>query len=93
MRYVSPTSNYLSSSYKWSIPLTFFSSESTTVERELFEYTHEKLTITTTADTEWIKFNKDQVGFYRVNYPQDTWIALSEALIKDVNVSVRQYSM
>lgn len=28
----------------------------------------------------WIKFNRNQVGFYRVNYAPEEWKTLSEAL-------------
>lgn len=34
--------------------------------------------------TKWIKFNRDQVGFYRVNYPVDDWKKLGEALVSDL---------
>lgn len=40
--------------------------------------------ITVPKDTNWIKINKNQVGFYRVNYEIDEWKKLSEALLKDL---------
>lgn len=36
-------------------------------------------------ETKWIKFNKDQVGYYRVNYELSEWKLLSEALSTESN--------
>lgn len=33
------------------------------------------------VDVTWIKFNYNQVGYYRVNYEQDMWKSLIDALI------------
>lgn len=30
----------------------------------------------------WVKFNKDQVGYYRVNYAEEQWTTLVDALKK-----------
>lgn len=76
-----------SSSYKWSIPLTYFDSQSSEVKGQLFDYSTNEITITSDINSEWIKFNKDQIGFYRVNYPQNIWKALSDALSNNINVS------
>lgn len=35
---------------------------------------------------DWIKLNKDQVGYYRVNYPESMWLAIGNALTQDINV-------
>lgn len=37
--------------------------------------------VTVPQGTKWIKFNKDQVGYYRVNYALSEWKVLSEALL------------
>ncbi|XP_075149879.1 glutamyl aminopeptidase-like isoform X1 [Haematobia irritans] len=66
--------------YHWSIPITYFTKSNQEVQRSIFNYNDNELTITTPAAVEWIKFNKDQVGYYRVNYPIDMWRSLITAL-------------
>ncbi|KAI8123265.1 Glutamyl aminopeptidase [Lucilia cuprina] len=44
------------------------------------------VTVTTPATVDWIKFNKDQVGYYRVNYPTDMWQSLTKALFENRGV-------
>lgn len=39
-------------------------------------------TITTDEAVAWLKLNKNQVGYYRVNYPTQMWEALSTSLQK-----------
>lgn len=39
------------------------------------------------SDTEWIKFNHDHTGYYRVNYPLDMWAAIAEQLSTSLQVS------
>lgn len=39
------------------------------------------------GNVEWFKFNKNQVGYYRVNYPKENWAALTKALINNIDVS------
>ena len=34
----------------------------------------------------WIKFNADQRGFFRVNYPLDSWLAFSKQLAENHEV-------
>lgn len=36
---------------------------------------------------EWIKFNYNQVGYYRVNYPTAMWENLANKLVEDPKVS------
>lgn len=70
--------------YKWSIPITYSSSlNNTNVERSWFYYTQPSITINPGANVEWIKFNKDQKGYYRVNYEPDMWESISNALTND----------
>lgn len=42
-------------------------------------------TITVPADQQWVKLNRDQVGFYRVNYDLEEWKRLSAALLSNNN--------
>lgn len=45
------------------------------------------VTIPDVGPHSWIKFNSDQVGYYRVNYPKEMWQTLTDALKQNVNVS------
>ncbi|KAL5285219.1 ENPEP.2 family protein [Megaselia abdita] len=71
--------------YRWSIPLTYFDSSSQEVKRMWFNYNDAEVVVNL-GNVEWFKFNKNQVGYYRVNYPKENWAALTNALIKDVNM-------
>lgn len=66
--------------YKWSIPITFITSSNQTIERSWFYNSMDSLTITTDSNVDWLKVNKDQKGYYRVNYEPDMWQSLSDAL-------------
>lgn len=71
--------------YRWSIPITYVTSkEPTIVKREWFFHNRNEITISVDADIEWIKFNKDQVGYYRVKYDNTMWNNLNLALEKDI---------
>ncbi|XP_073818639.1 glutamyl aminopeptidase-like isoform X2 [Musca autumnalis] len=66
--------------YHWSIPITYFTSSNSEVQRTIFNYNDNEVTVTTPAEVQWIKFNKDQIGYYRVNYPTEMWQSLIETL-------------
>lgn len=71
--------------YKWSIPITYVTNENPTdVKREWFHHTLNEIVIPVSESVEWIKFNKDQVGYYRVKYETDMWKSLNNALERDV---------
>lgn len=78
--------NILYFSYRWSIPLTYFDSSSQEVKRMWFNY-NDAETVVNLGNVDWFKFNKNQVGYYRVNYPKENWVALTKALTENVNVS------
>ncbi|CAD6993566.1 unnamed protein product [Ceratitis capitata] len=69
--------------YKWSIPITYKTNNDTEAVREWFYYDQPELIIELTAVPQWIKFNYDQIGYYRVNYPADLWLSLANQLIAD----------
>ncbi|SPP87880.1 glutamyl aminopeptidase isoform X2 [Drosophila guanche] len=66
--------------YRWSIPITYTSSINSEVQSLIFNHNDNEASITLTGDASWIKFNKDQVGYYRVNYAAEQWAALTAAL-------------
>ncbi|XP_058986730.1 glutamyl aminopeptidase-like [Musca domestica] len=72
--------------YKWSIPITYKTSASSDVQRVWFYYDQNAVTINLPSAVEWIKFNFDQVGYYRVNYPISMWENLANKLIENPNV-------
>lgn len=45
------------------------------------------------SQDEWIKFNNNQTGFYRVNYPGNLWQKLADQLETDHLVSERSSSL
>ncbi|KAH8399404.1 hypothetical protein KR215_009738 [Drosophila sulfurigaster] len=66
--------------YRWSIPITYTTSADSTVQSTIFNYNDNEATITVPSTVTWIKFNKDQVGYYRVNYDEAQWASLTSAL-------------
>lgn len=72
--------------YKWSIPISYVTSENPNeVKREWFMHTMNEVLIPVNDTIDWIKFNKDQVGYYRVKYDASMWQALNHALETNVN--------
>ncbi|XP_044317726.1 glutamyl aminopeptidase isoform X2 [Drosophila rhopaloa] len=66
--------------YRWSIPITYTSSVNSEVQSTIFNHNDNEATITLPSEASWIKFNKDQVGYYRVNYAAEQWTALTTAI-------------
>lgn len=73
--------------YKWYVPLTYITSEdSTTVKRAWMLRGDDQVSIDAPSGSDsWIKLNHNQVGYYRVNYPENVWQQFSELLSKDIN--------
>ncbi|XP_061399840.1 glutamyl aminopeptidase-like [Musca vetustissima] len=67
--------------YRWSIPITYFTNTNTEVQRTILNYDDQEVTLNIPNEIEWIKLNKNQVGYYLVNYPLDIWQALINTLI------------
>lgn len=72
--------------YKWDVPVTYFTDKQKDLKRLWLNKDQAEVVIEASADS-WIKFNKDQIGYYRVNYEPKMWTNLTEALIEDINVS------
>ncbi|XP_018565925.1 glutamyl aminopeptidase isoform X2 [Anoplophora glabripennis] len=62
--------------YKWTIPVTYVTDLGQSTELILFQHDDESLTIQRPEGATWLKFNYDQIGYYRVNYPVDIWNSL-----------------
>lgn len=74
--------------YRWSIPITYVTSaDKTEVQRAWFFHNVESIQIVAGAEEgiDWIKFNKNQVGYYRVKYEESMWKKLNDALEADIN--------
>lgn len=50
------------------------------MNRTWFPHTDTELKVEVSGAHKWIKFNKDQMGYFLVNYSPDMWGALSDAL-------------
>ncbi|KAJ6640396.1 Glutamyl aminopeptidase, partial [Pseudolycoriella hygida] len=66
------------------IPITY---KTDILSRKLEWFNNKDLEMQVSLDVEpnWIKFNNDQVGYYRVNYPQDMWASLTNVLKNQTN--------
>jgi glutamyl aminopeptidase len=71
--------------YKWSIPITWFTNTYSEVKSVWFMNTQDKIVLPA-DNVNWIKINKDQIGYYRVNYETSMWESLTEALKADINI-------
>ena len=70
--------------YRWDIYLSYKTSvEPDVVKAEWFGTNDDHVDITLPSGTDWVKFNIDQKGFYRVNYPVEQWEVFSKILNKD----------
>ncbi|KAJ8675168.1 hypothetical protein QAD02_010954 [Eretmocerus hayati] len=66
--------------YKWTIPVTYITSANSTPSLIWFDKDASNVTIKLDEPVDWIKFNSDQVGYYRVNYEKDEWEAIINVL-------------
>ncbi|KAL7300763.1 hypothetical protein TKK_0006740 [Trichogramma kaykai] len=66
--------------YKWTIPITYVTNKQSTPVLVWFDKDAPYLEIKIDEPIDWIKFNVDQVGFYRVNYDQGQWKKLIDTL-------------
>ncbi|XP_066912412.1 glutamyl aminopeptidase-like isoform X1 [Clytia hemisphaerica] len=71
---------------KWKVPLTYYT-EKVKTPKLVWMDTEDEIVAFDAAKAEgWIKMNVDQKGFYRVNYEEENWKALSNQLVKDHKV-------
>ncbi|XP_049536355.1 glutamyl aminopeptidase-like [Anopheles darlingi] len=74
--------------YRWYIPLTYISSDNGNVRRMWFP-PKDDIVLLEIKDAGgpngWVKFNYQQVGYYRVNYPDSMWNEFAKALTANVN--------
>ncbi|XP_030370374.1 uncharacterized protein LOC115620994 [Scaptodrosophila lebanonensis] len=66
--------------YRWTIPITYTTSLNEAVTLDWFSYDQNEIIISVPQEVQWIKFNHDQVGYYRVNYQETLWESLAERL-------------
>ncbi|XP_030767468.1 glutamyl aminopeptidase-like isoform X2 [Sitophilus oryzae] len=62
--------------YKWTIPITYVSDQGKSTEKIFFPYNEESIQIKKPDGVQWLKFNFDQIGYYRVNYDNEQWQTL-----------------
>lgn len=80
--------------YKWIIPITYITNKSSKPNLVWFDNNATNLVIELKEPVEWIKFNKDQIGYYRVNYDTTEWenlIYLLKYYHKRLSVSDRAH--
>ncbi|CAK9820780.1 Glutamyl aminopeptidase [Anthophora plagiata] len=66
--------------YKWTIPVTYITNKMSKPTLVWFDKDAEDLVIEFKEPVEWIKFNADEVGYYRVNYEPADWGTLTNLL-------------
>ncbi|KAL0129951.1 hypothetical protein PUN28_001901 [Cardiocondyla obscurior] len=70
--------------YKWYIPLNCYTDKDDPMESPIEVWMNmTNATFDISSDTEYIKCNINQTGFYRVNYPKDMWTSIIKTLIKN----------
>ena len=66
--------------YKWEIPVTYMSSVDDKINQVWLHPEQNYLDISIPNDAKWMKLNISQSGYYRVNYPEEHWIAFGDLL-------------
>ncbi|KZC09844.1 Glutamyl aminopeptidase [Dufourea novaeangliae] len=66
--------------YKWTIPITYITSSTSEPNLVWFDKDADQLTIEPSEPIKWIKFNRNEVGYYRVNYELSEWLVLTNIL-------------
>ncbi|XP_053613169.1 glutamyl aminopeptidase-like isoform X2 [Plodia interpunctella] len=71
--------------YRWFVPITYKTNKGTSEKILWFSDKANEVTLKLNADESWLKINNNQVGYYRVNYPEDMWRELIEQLKEKTN--------
>ncbi|XP_053613165.1 glutamyl aminopeptidase-like isoform X2 [Plodia interpunctella] len=66
--------------YRWYIPITYTTNRGPCKKTIWFSDQENKVTLKLKENENWLKINNNQVGFYRVTYPEDMWRDLIEQL-------------
>ncbi|XP_006607951.1 glutamyl aminopeptidase isoform X2 [Apis dorsata] len=66
--------------YKWTIPITYITDKISKPVLIWFDKDFKDLVIKFKEPIDWIKFNVNEVGYYRVNYELNEWNILSNLL-------------
>ncbi|XP_017880399.2 glutamyl aminopeptidase-like [Ceratina calcarata] len=66
--------------YKWIIPITYITNKMSKPTLVWFDNNAKELVIELKESVDWIKFNADEVGYYRVNYEPAEWKTLDNLL-------------
>ncbi|XP_046962150.1 glutamyl aminopeptidase [Vanessa cardui] len=74
---VKQDSNY---KYRWYVPVTYATKQGANENILWFPDNADSVTLTLEEGEDWLKINNNQVGYYRVNYPDDMWRDLTEQL-------------
>ncbi|XP_047530608.1 glutamyl aminopeptidase isoform X1 [Vanessa atalanta] len=66
--------------YRWFVPVTYATKQGPKENILWFPDNVDSVTLTLEEGEDWLKINNNQVGYYRVNYPDDMWRGLTEQL-------------
>ncbi|XP_064072043.1 glutamyl aminopeptidase isoform X1 [Vanessa tameamea] len=69
-----------SNKYRWFVPVTYATKQGPKENILWFPDNVDSVTLTLEEGEDWLKINNNQVGYYRVNYPDDMWQGLTEQL-------------
>jgi glutamyl aminopeptidase len=71
--------------YKWEVPITYMASTDNQVHQVWLHSEMNFIKLPIPNEAQWLKLNIGQTGYYRVNYPEEHWIAFAEMLFDWAN--------
>ena len=71
--------------YKWEVPITYMASTDDQVHQVWLHSEMNFIKLPIPNEAQWLKLNIGQTGYYRVNYPEEHWIAFAEMLFDWAN--------